>query len=101
MKHYNMRFVRDKPLIFKIIYFLYHNDGEFTREHLTRMIAKPRTTVFDNLQKPIKEGMINKYERYAKHQTKGRPRVYYQLNDDFREYVEKYHADLINKKVIF
>ena len=99
MTYYNLRILREKPLVHKIIYFLYHNDDAwFTREHLVRMLAKPRTTIYDNIRIPIALNMIDQMSRMGKGQTKGRPMVFYKLNDEFKKYLRD--TDLMEKKVI-
>lgn len=48
-----------------------------TRAQLVEKTSRPRTTIYDNLRRLIKEGLVVKYSEIT--DTRGRPRVFFRL----------------------
>lgn len=58
------------------------NGGPLTRDQLVKVMATPRTTIYDGLKKLIKRDEIKKYPFYQTAQVRGRPQVLFSLLDD-------------------
>lgn len=70
-------FINDLPELQKKIYILLDKKGCLTRKMLMRLTNKPRTTLFDNLDKLRELGLITKFS--YNNGKKGRPKIYWTI----------------------
>ena len=54
--------------------------GPMTRAEIVREIAKPRTTVYDNLMGLMAHNIVKKYSRPTN--SRGRPLVFFRLQEE-------------------
>ncbi len=65
------------PLQYNLIKTL-KNNGPLTRRELVNKLNTPRTTIYDNLVKLLKENVIKKFSR--NNGKRGRPKIYWEIN---------------------
>jgi predicted ArsR family transcriptional regulator len=54
--------------------------GDLKRSEIVRITKIARTTIFDNLDRLRRLGVVEKYSRNRSHKKRGRPPVYWSLN---------------------
>ena len=69
--------IKESPLIHKIIMELLEN-GPMNRKQLVNSLGKPRTTIFDNLNRLQKSNVVSKFAK--NNGDHGRPQVFWKLN---------------------
>jgi len=71
-----------KPLQEKLIEIL-RNNGPLNRNQLVSILNKPRTTIYDNINKLMRLNIIKKFTRQIN--SRGRPIVFFKLKEDNSE----------------
>ena len=86
----NDRLVSEEPLQGKVshpldlkILELLRVDGPMTRFELVMLTLKASSTVYDSLNRLMIKGYVFAFPRYAEHNQRGRPRIYYQAATHF------------------
>lgn len=66
------------PTQHNIIIELFRN-GSMNREQLVNSLKKPRTTIFDNLNRLQKRNIVSKFAK--NNGVRGRPQIFWKLNN--------------------
>ncbi|MHA1871277.1 MAG: helix-turn-helix domain-containing protein [Promethearchaeota archaeon] len=76
---FNEKSEKLKPLHIQLINIL-KTHGPLSRPELVKILNKPRTTIYDNLNQLMQKDLIKKFNRQLN--SRGRPIVFFKLKED-------------------
>lgn len=83
MRRYSLGFSETQIKLLKIL----SEEGPKIRRDLVKDLNLPRTTIYDNLMRLIRKGLVCKWEYYDG--NKGRPPVYFEIREEKKDEIER------------